>query len=95
MEKSTWVEVDFSDGIFSRVISTKSGVKKVKTDEGKILFVVSDEKGNSAHGETIAKAREDLIYKAVAKFEGTLPKFATGKEWVGIYCSHRGLCSRR
>ena len=93
VEKSTWVEVDFSDGIFSRVISTKSGVKKVKTDEGKILFVVSDEKGNSAHGETIAKAREDLIYKAVAKFEGTLPKFATGKEWVGIYCSVTGACA--
>ncbi len=93
VEKGKWVAVDFTDGIFSYVISNKAGVKKIKTELGKILFVVSDDKGNSAHGETIAKAREDLIYKVVAKFDGEIPKKATGKEWVGIYRSVTGACA--
>jgi hypothetical protein len=92
VESGKWVEVDTSDGIFSRVISNKAGVKKVKTDDGKILFVVSDENGNSAHGKTIKEAREDLIYKAVAKFDGVIPKSATGKEWVGVYRAVTGAC---
>ena len=93
VESGKWIEVDFTDGIFSRVISNKKGVKKVKTDNGDILFVVSDDKGNSAHGETIEKAREDLIYKVVAKFEGEIPHSATGKEWVGIYRGLTGACA--
>ena len=93
VENAKWVEVDFSDGIFSRVISTKGGAKKVKTDDGKILFVVSDDNGNTAHGKTIKQAREDLVYKVVAKFEGKLPKKAAGKEWIGIYRAVTGACS--
>jgi len=93
VEGGKWVEVDFTDNVFSRVISVRSGVKKVKTDNGKVLFVVSDTNGNSAHGETIAKAREDLVYKAVAKFDGIIPKKATGKEWVGIYRAVTGACA--
>jgi hypothetical protein len=93
VQKAKWVEVDFTDGIFSYVISNKSGVKKVKTESGKVLYVVSDANGNSAHGETIKKAREDLIYKAVAKFDGALPKEATGKEWIGIYRAVTGACA--
>ena len=92
VEGGKWVEVDFTDGIFTHVLSSKGNVKKVKTDEGKILFVVNDDKGNSAHGETIAKAREDLFYKVVAKFDGEIPKSATGKEWVGIYRAITGAC---
>jgi hypothetical protein len=93
VENGKWVQVDFTDGIFSRVISNRKGVKKVKTDNGQILFVVSDDKGNSAHGETIAKAQEDLVYKVVAKFDGKIPKSATGKEWVGIYRAVTGACA--
>ena len=93
VEKAEWVEVDFTDGVFSYVLSNKKGVKKVKTEQGKVLYVVSDENGNSSHGETIAKAREDLIYKVVAKFDGDLPKKATGKEQVGIYRAVTGACS--
>jgi hypothetical protein len=93
VEEGKWVEVDFADNIFAYVLSNKGGVKKVKTDNGKILFVVSDDNGISAHGETIAKAREDLIYKAVAKFDGDLPNSATGKEWVGIYRAVTGACA--
>jgi hypothetical protein len=92
VEDGKWVEVDFSDGIFSRVLPNKSGVKKVKTEDGKVLFVVSDDNGNSAHGQTIKEAREDLVYKAVAKFDGAIPKSATGKEWVGIYRAVTGAC---
>ena len=93
VQKGKWVEVDFTDEIFSYVLSNKRGIKKVKTENDKILFVVSDDKGNSAHGETIKKAREDLIYKVVAKFDGKLPNKATGKEWVGIYRAVTGACA--
>jgi len=33
-----------------------------------------------------------LVYKVVAKFDGELPKKATGKEWVGIYRAVTGAC---
>ena len=84
--------MDYSDDIFSRVISTRNGVKKVRTDDGKVLFVVSDENGNFAHGETIAEARKDLVFKVVAKFEGKLPESATGSEWIGLYRAVTGAC---
>ena len=93
VEKAKWIAVDFTDGIFSRVISNKSGVKKVKTENGNILYVVHDDNGNSAHGKTIKQAREDLIYKNVAKFDGAIPKKATGKEWIGIYRAVTGACA--
>src|SRR5665213_3401346 len=64
VEDGKWIAVDFTDNVFAYVISNKSGVKKVRTENGKILFVVSDENGNSAHGNTIKEAREDLVYKA-------------------------------
>ncbi len=93
VENGEWAEVDFSDGIFSYVLSNKGGVKKVKTDDGKTLFVVFDDKGNSAHGESISEARKDLIYKNVAEFDGTIPQNATGVEWVGIYRAVTGACA--
>jgi hypothetical protein len=93
VEDGEWVAVDYTDGIFSRVLSVRNGVKKVKTDGGKILYVVSDDKSNSAHGKTIKEARESLIYKAVASFDGKLPKEASGKEWIGIYRAVTGACA--
>ena len=93
VEKGKWVEVDFTDNVFSYVLSNKNGVKKVKTEQGNVLYVVSDDKGNSAHGETIAKAREDLIYKVIEKSDVSIPKKATGKEWIGIYRAVTGACS--
>ena len=92
VEKGEWVEVDFTDSVFSYVLSNKKGIKKVKTENGKTLYIVSDDKGNSAHGETIAKAREDLVYKVIDKSDVTIPKKATGKEWVGIYKAVTGAC---
>lgn len=93
VENAEWVQVDFTDGVFSYVLSNRAGVKKVKTERGLILYVVSDDKGNSAHGETIKQAREDLIYKIVANSDVEIPKKATGKEWVAIYRAVTGACS--
>ena len=93
VENNKWVEVDFTDKIFSYVISNKNSVKKVKTDKGEVLYIVSDDKGNSAHGRTIKQAREDLVYKVSVDFEGDIPDSATGKEWVAIYRAATGACS--
>ena len=93
VENNEWVEVDFTDNLFSYVLSTKRGVKKVKTENGDALFIVTDDKGNSAHGKSIKEARQDLIYKAVASFDGKLPSKATGTEWIGIYRAVTGACA--
>jgi hypothetical protein len=93
VEGGQWVEVDYTDKVFSRVLSRKKGVLRVKTDKGKVLYLVTDDQGNSAHGETIKAARADLIYKVVTKFEGNIPKKATGADWVGIYRAVTGACA--
>jgi len=93
VEKSEWVEVDFTDGVFTYVLSNKKGVKKVKTENGDVLYIVTDENGNSAHGSTIKEAREDLIYKVINKGDVKIPKKATGKEWIGIYRAVTGACA--
>ncbi len=93
VEKGEWVEVDLTDGVFAYVLSNKKGVKKVKTESGSVLFVVSDDFGNSAHGDTVAKAREDLIYKVVERTDVKIPESATGKEWIGIYRAVTGACA--
>ena len=93
VEKGEWVEVDFTDNIFSYVLSSKNGVLKVRNESGEVLYIVKDEQGNTAHGKTIEEARKDLIYKVVSKFEGEAPKSATGKEWVGIYRAITGACT--
>ena len=92
VEGGEWVEVDNSDGIFGYVLSNKGGVKKIRTDSGEVLFVVSDSNGNTAHGKTIKEARADLVYKNVAKFDGKIPKSALGSEWIGIYRGITGAC---
>ena len=93
VEGGEWVEVDFTDNIFTYVLSNKSGVKKVKTLNGEILYIVADDNGNFAHGKTIKQARADLVYKNIAKFDGDLPQSATGAEWIGIYRAITGACS--
>lgn len=93
VEGGKWVAVDLTDGVFSYLVSSRNGVKKVRTEDGKVMYVVSDGNGNSAHGTTIAEARKDLVYKVVAKFDGELPAEATGQEWVGIYRAVTGACA--
>ena len=93
VENSEWVEVDFSDNFFSYVLSRKGNVKKIKTERGEILYIVSDDKGNFSHGKTIAKARADLVYKVMEKSDVKIPKKAKGTEWIGIYRAVTGACA--
>ena len=52
VEGGKWVEVDFTDNLFHRVVSTRNNVKKLKDEDGNIVYLVSD--GNKhAHGDTI------------------------------------------
>ena len=82
-----------ADGILAKIISEKGGVKKVRiVGQKKDSYLVCDDNGNYAHGETIKQAREDLVYKVVAKFDGDLPEKANGKEWIGIYRAVTGAC---
>ncbi len=96
VEKNKWVEVDFTDGVFSRVISSKNGVKKVKSDDGDIMYIVSSGEFN-AHGKTIKEAREALIYKTqsrdVSEYKN-MPKdtVKTPKEWAAVYHVTTGAC---
>jgi len=83
-----------ADGVLSKVLSTKGSVSRVLiAGQKKQTYLIRDKEGNYAHGKTIAKAREDLIYKVVASFDGDLPEKATGKEWVGIYRAVTGACA--
>ena len=83
-----------ADGVFAKILSTKGPVRRVMVVGKKdASYLVGDGNGNFAHGETLAKAHEDLIFKAVAKFDGELPKKATGKEWVVIYRAVTGACA--
>lgn len=66
VEGGEWVEVDYTNRIFSRVLSTKGGVKKVKTDNNKILYIASDGE-NHAHGETLKKELEELKFKTASR----------------------------
>jgi hypothetical protein len=53
-----------TDGIFAEVISKKKNVWKLKRFGSKEAFYcVTDGHGKYAHGDSIKKAKEDLIYK--------------------------------
>ena len=96
VEKGKWVEVDFTDGVFGRVISTRKNIKKIKTDSNQILFIAS-EGDISAHGKTIKEAQADLAFKKMSKdveqFRD-MPKntIKTPEEWGNIYRAITGAC---
>jgi hypothetical protein len=97
VEGGEWVEVDYTDGIFARVLSRKGGVKKVKTDDGMVLFIASDGNGLNAHGKTLKEATQELAFKAakrdVSQFKGmakTTKK--TPDEWAFVYRAVTGAC---
>ncbi len=96
VESGEWVEVDLSDGIFSRVISTKGNVKKCRRDNDKIIYVITVD-GVSAHGNTIKQARDDLAFKQMSKdvdqFKGMpLKTKKTTEEWALVYRAITGAC---
>ena len=96
VENKKWVAVDFSDGVFGRVISNKGSVKKIKTDDGEVLFVVTDGEHN-AHGKTIKQARHALLFKKqdrdVSAYRNMpLDTKKSPAEWAAIYHVVTGAC---
>ena len=92
-----WTEVDLTDGIFSYVVSVKGSVKKLKNTNGELSYLVSDNEGNSAHGETIKDARDDLAFKLMSKdvtqFKNMpLKTTKTPQEWAKVYRAITGAC---
>jgi len=97
VENAEWVEVDFSDGIFSRVISTRGNVKKVKTDSDEVLYVASDDKGNHAHAPTMREALQELAFKTderdIEQYRNMpLDTKKTPTEWGIAYRMVTGAC---
>ena len=83
-----------ADSILARLVSKRGAVRKVIiVGRKEVSYLVTDDKGNHAHGATLKEARESLVYKNVAQFDGKVPKKATGKEWVGIYRAVTGACA--
>jgi len=96
VENYEWVAVDYTDGIFTRVISVKNGVKKVKNDNGDILYIVSSD-AHSAHGKSIKEAREALLFKTAERDTSayndlTLDTVKTPMEWAVAYHIITGAC---
>jgi len=63
-----FTEIDFTDNIKAAVISSKRNIKKLQniTDKNRIgdgIFYAVSDGTHWAHGDTIAKAKESLIYK--------------------------------
>ncbi len=95
------VEVDFTDNVFSRVISTKTikgnTIKEIIIDgeSKKSYLVISGDK--AAHGETIAKAKADLRYKIsnrdTSKYKDwKLTDTHTAEEIIEAYRVITGAC---
>ena len=96
IEGGEWIEVDFTDGLFNYVISTKGNVKKLKNKNGGELYLVKDGE-YSAHGDTIKEAREALLFKKSdrdkTQYEGmTLDTKKTPVEWAVAYSIITGAC---
>ena len=58
----------FADGILARIVSQRGPVSRVMIcGHTEISYVVSDDEGNFAHGDTLAEARADLMVKRTSK----------------------------
>jgi len=92
-----WIEVDLTDNIFNYVLSVKGSVKKLKSPNGELCYLVFDADGNSAHGKTIKDARDDLAFKLMSKdvtqFKNMpLKTIKTPQEWAMVYRAITGAC---
>ena len=94
-----WVAVDFSDGIFSYVISERKGIKKLKFENGAISYLATSDCGKyTAHGKTAKEACEELTFKMSDR--GDLSDLAnmpldttkTVREWGFVYRRATGAC---
>ena len=92
------------DGIKSVVINNKGKIKKTNVIDietntiGKeIIYIVSDNNGNFAHGKTIKEAKESLLYKLSSRDTSqyknlTLKSKLTFEEAIKMYRVITGAC---
>ena len=97
-------EIDLTDNIKSAVIQNKGKIKKVKiidtetnTIGNNIVYIVSDNNGNFAHGKTIKEAKESLLYKISSRDTSqyknlTLKSKLTFEEAIKMYRVITGAC---
>jgi hypothetical protein len=90
----------FADGILARIVSQRGPVSRVivcgKTE---ISYIVADELGNYAHGDTLDEARADLMVKRVSKdltqFKSWTPdKVVSKSDAILAYRSITGACAK-
>ena len=87
------------DGIFSKVISHKSKVYKIRQiGETEERFLITDGYGKWSHGDTLKEAKDDLIYKISnrdkSKYENlTLESELTFSQAIEAYRVITGACA--
>ena len=87
------------DGVFSRLISEHANVLRIRQiGENKDRYLVTDSLGRWAHGDTIADARKDLIYKIsnrdTSRYKDlTLDSELTFDECIECYRVITGACA--
>ena len=92
----TYIKVD---GIFSQLISRRGNVSVVRQiGERKDAYLVTDGNGRWAHGDTIAEARKDLVYKISNRDKSvyeslTLDSELTFGECIQCYRVITGACA--
>lgn len=88
-----------ADGEFTEVVSKRGNVRRVKRlGRDKIFYLITDGEGKFAHGDTLADAKESLIYKIsnrdTSKYRGvTLDSSLTFAEGVEMYRVITGACA--
>ena len=92
----TYIKVD---GIFSQLISRRGNVSVVRQiGKKKDAYLVTDGNGRWAHGDTIAEARKDLVYKISNRDKSvyeslTLDSELTFEECIECYRVITGACA--
>lgn len=88
-----------ADGVFTEVLSHHGNVWEVKKIAStKSFYLVTDGNGKYAHGDTIQKAKEDLIYKIVNRDKSeyqnpALDSILTFEQAIECYRVITGACS--
>lgn len=89
-----------ADGIFSVIDSHHSNVYKVHTlgQEDKPFYLITDGDNHWAHGDTLAEAKDDLIYKisdrdTSAYANLSLDDTLSVEEAIAAYRTITGACS--
>ena len=88
------------DGMFTEVLKAKGNVYKVRNlNSAKAFFVITDGAGKYAHGESVSKAKTDLIYKLSGDESKesyrhlTLESILPFEECITFYRVITGACS--